>query len=419
MSLNCLSTTALHDFFSKDVNRIQGRVVPSLAANSPYLGVNETGTFPAGISDQQRAVVTQMIPPAVSLTNPNWSARACRKEPCPHEAGSDEYAYSLQENFDRSDWLCLAAGYSAVRGNLVQFEKSYENLITLYWNAWLRWQNYSLSANKIVAFDNGKVSFNDLLTTGVGCKFAAGIIPNSPLTFQFVQLCMTFMIHARFCGPAYRYGSGVDQHLRMITDQQTIFGFRNDPAVREDLRAAVKGRFVDRYDQLFGYSWMGPYQGLGFGVDETILRADSINPVTGDPNFIQPFLPNTNPASAATVGVKAVINPAWLSAPYQVSFLYGKGAFMRLIPEEYLGEGTAKFDKQFYTGQLQWHNQRDNECNVRGDSGFWYWTQAAAMRPERPEFCMAILHARCQEDLGLNPCSNLEYYQNTAGEVVC
>lgn len=409
--MECTPIEAIQDFFSKDTNRIQGRVLPGLAANSPYLSVIDTETFPAGTSDIQRAVVTQMIPPQMSLTTPAWTAPACEQGPEWHPAGSDEYQYQLEEYFGASDPICLRDGYSSVRGNLTAFEKNYEILVTLYWNAWLRAKLVSLAATKVVAYDDGTVSFSDLLTEGLGTNFAAGIKPNSGLTFQFARRVVEHLIHAKFANFSYQFGSGEMRHLRAITDQATIDGWRRDPAVREDLRAGVAGRFTDKYDELYGYTFRGPYQGLAFAYDETILRACDI--VNGVPQYVEPLI-----LQAATNGVKAVINPAWLAAPYQVSIIMAKGSFKRLIAEEWLGEGSARFEKQFYMGQLQWFNQRDWDCNIRGDKGFWYWNMAAAIRPERPEFVAAILHGRCQDNLGLEPC-DLSYYRNDAGAIIC
>src|SRR4029079_5517716 len=99
------------------------------------------------------------------------------------------------------------------------------------------------------------------------------------------------------------------------------------------------------------------------------------------------------------LGTKRVVNPDWLSAPFQVSFLLAKGTFIREIPEEYLGEGMTKFERQNWGGKVTWHNVPDNCENIRGDKGFHYWNLAAAFPPERPEFAIAILHTRCQEDL--------------------
>ena len=130
--------------------------------------------------------------------------------------------------------------------------------------------------------------------------------------------------------------------------------------------------------------------------------------ITGVPNFIEPFT-----AEATTKGTMRAINQTWLNAPYQMSFLIGYGSFVREIPEEFLGEGMTRFDKQFWGGKVIWHNQKDNDCNIKGDTGFHYYDLAAAMRPERPEFIIPILHTRCTEDLGLVPCTPQGYYSNS------
>jgi hypothetical protein len=87
-----------------------------------------------------------------------------------------------------------------------------------------------------------------------------------------------------------------------------------------------------------------------------------------------------------------------------------KNTFTREVPEEYLGEGMTKFERQNWGGRLTWHNVKDNCENITGNKGFHYWQLAAGFRPERPEFVIPILHLRCIDDLGLTPCTPQGYY---------
>ena len=40
---------------------------------------------------------------------------------------------------------------------------------------------------------------------------------------------------------------------------------------------------------------------------------------------------------------------------YEVGILIADGAFERLVPERYVGEGSFKFAPQLHMGELEWH----------------------------------------------------------------
>jgi hypothetical protein len=143
------------------------------------------------------------------------------------------------------------------------------------------------------------------------------------------------------------------------------------------------------------------YKGIAFGVDQRPLRASGFN-ADGTLALIDPVTTVTN-ATKNTAYARP--NQAWLDADYEVGFLIADGSFERLVPEKYIGEGSFRFAPQLHMGELEWHYQIDNDCNVWGDYGWHKYQITRAYRPLRPQHIVPILYKRCEADLGLTDCT--------------
>lgn len=400
---DCIEIGEASDFLSQDQNRISGRIARSLAINSPWINILETGTFRAGVSCTQRSIVAEAIAPALSQCAPVWGAFTCDRPPQTVCYGSTEYQYAPEQYFEKSCPFCLQTSFCAFRNAIRMVEMSYTDHITTLWNSWIRAKVFQLSATKVVA-DSTATSFDQIVARGFATNFPAGRTPNSPLTWRFVKFVANYLTHTLLAGSEFKWGNGALGGFRLITDQQTIDSFRDDNNVRLDIRAIAAGCCDKGMTMLGSYSWLGPWQGVEFGVDQSIIRVSGVR-ADGTVCCVEPFL-----SEAATKGTKRIVNPAWLAAPYQISFLMAKGTFVREIPEEFLGEGLTKFERQNWGGKITWHNVLDNCDNITGNKGFHYWNLAAAFRPERPEFAIPILHTRCVDDMGLCACVPQGYY---------
>lgn len=400
---DCLiGTEEANSFLAADANRISGRIARSLAINNPWMNVLETGTFASNTSDIQRSVVQEAIAPSNSQCVPNWAPFSCNIAPATVCYGTTEYQYTVERYFEKSCPFCLQSTFSSFRNGIRMVEMAYTDHISTLWSSKIRGAILTNSGTKIVA-DSSGTSMAALVATGYQTNFRAGLTPDSPLTFRFLKNIMDYMVNTQLAGNEFQWGSGNLRHARLITDQATINNFRDEDSVRRDLRFIASG-CCDQKSNLTEYSWEGPYQGIMFAVDQAITRASGVN-AEGEICCIEPFI-----TADATNGTKRQVNPAWLAAPYQVSYLMFKESFIREIPAEWLGEGLTKFERQNWGGKLTWHNVIDNCTNITGNQGFHYWQLGAAFRPVRPEFAVAILHTRCVEDLGLTACTPQGYY---------
>ncbi len=404
---DCLTIPAANSFLAKDANRISGRIARSLAINSPWINAIPTGTFAAGVSDVQRSVVQQAICPNLSQATPNWASWSCLRTPGAVQFGSTEYQYTPQVYFERGQPICVTQAFSAFKNAIRMTEMAITDHVNTLWNSKIRYQMFLNSATKIVADSQAK-GLHCVIANGFATNFP-NANPDSPLSFKFLKTIANYLRHSLLAGDEFMFGSGLGQHYKLISDQATLDALRDEANVRADLRAFTTGQYTkEGRDALMAYSWEGPYQGIAFGVDQSVLRANSYNRTTGVIQFVEPFL-----CQATTNGIMRIVNPDWLNAPLQVSFLFADRSFIREIPEEFLGEGMTTFDRQYWGGKVIWHNQKDNDCNIKGDTGFHYYDLAAAFRPERPEFMIPILHLRCQQDMGLTACTPQGYYCNT------
>jgi hypothetical protein len=404
---DCLSVLAANDFLSKDENRITGRIARSLAINSPWINLIETSTFRSGVSDTQRSVRQEAVAPVLSQAQPNWSTFACTKTPTDIQTGSTEFQYTPLSHLERGPKICVTQAFSSFKNAIRQTEMSITDHVQTLWNSWIRYQMYLNSGTKATVASG--LSLANMVSSGFGTSFPLGITPNAGINFRFLKALANHLTHSLLAGSEFQFGSGMQKHFRFISDQETLDSLRAQADVRSDLRHIASGGFAkEGKDALLNYCYEGPYQGIAFGVDQSITRASAFDPVTGTPTFVEPFS-----SEVATKGVRRIANPDWLAAPYQISYLVAKNSFIREIPEEFLGEGLTRFDRQFWGGKIVWHNQKDNGCNIKGDTGFHYYDLAAAMRPERPEFVIPIIHTRCTDDLGLVGCTPQGYYSNS------
>jgi hypothetical protein len=403
---DCISVLQANDFLSKDSNRITGRIARSLAINSPWLNVIDTSTFESGVSDIQRSIVQEAIAPVLSQATPNWAGFSCTRTPGNVVTGTTEYQYTPVAYFERGPKICVTQAFSSFRNSIRMAEMAITDHVQTLWNSWIRYMMYANSGQKMTVVAG--LTVEQMIAQGYQTPFPLGLTPNAPINFQLLKAVANHLTHVNLAGNEFQWGSGMSKHFRFISDQDTIDALRDEANVRSDIRYLAAGAKKEAQDALLKYSWEGPYQGIGFGVDQSIMRCSGIHTATGLPNFIEPFIP-----VATTKGTKRAVNPSWLNAPYQISFLMASSSFVREIPEEFLGEGMTRFDKQFWGGKVIWHNQKDNDCNIKGDTGFHYYDLAAAMRPERPEFVIPIIHARCTPNYNLVACTPQGYYSNS------
>lgn len=402
---DCITPSEISDIAQKDTQRLVGSVARCLAANSPFINLLDGGTFPAGVSDEQRTAVQMPAAPGDSLAIPTFvnDTAACGTVGSQDLTDAINYIYRLKTKRGFGPRICVKQGYSAFKSSYVAAEDSLNKLITQYVNSDVRAQLYLNSASKFVAASG--YCFEDLFTGGdfpdVGVKFA-GVNPTGPITFKAVHYLARYMKEVMWADMWESGGKG-QMHFKFVGSSDIVESLRNEVGVEKVLLAFVTGQYKLGEASLAGYSWetAPAYRGIAFGVDQTPLRATGFNP-DGTLALVNPRLTVTD---AENNRAYSKTNPDWLAADYEVAFLVATMTFKRLVPERYVGEGSFKFAPQLHMGELEWFYQRDNDCNVWGDYGHHIYQITRAYQPQRPHHIIPILYKRCKADLGLEECT--------------
>jgi hypothetical protein len=396
MSNNCIPLGAIQDFASKDVNRIIGQIGRVLARKSPYINSIDGGTLP-NVSDVVRSVVEEMAVPAASLASPTFvnDTTLCGVGATPDQVGSTEYQFQLQTLRGAGPRVCVKQARTAFKGSYLQAQVSLEKTILQIINADIRFQYLIQSGVKYVV--NSTQSFSANLTGDmqqINTQFAA-ILPDAPMNFKTLYRIGTFLREEMLAEP---FATKDGEFFQVLASADQIENFRNDADVKEDLLYLTAGSFKMGEEAIAGYQFMG-YRGFAFGIDQQPLRATGFD---GSGNLV---LVNPIVSTAVTNGFAQRRNPAWVSAPYEVMFVIAGEAFKRLIPEQYVGEGTFKFAPQLAMGELEWTYFRDNDCNLYGDFGQHIYQISRAIQPIRPQNVCAVVYKRCPFDGNPLPCS--------------
>jgi hypothetical protein len=394
MPNDCIPLATVQNFASKDVNRIIGQIARVLARKSPYINSIDGGTLPS-VSDVVRSVVEEMAVPAASLASPTFvnDLSLCGVGATPDQVGSTEYQFQLQTLRGAGPRVCVKQARTAFKGSYLQAQVSLEKTILQIINADIRYQYLIQSGIKYVV--DSTAAFTSNLTGDmqqINTLFA-NKVPDAPMNFKTLYRIGTFLREEMLAEP---FATKDGEFFQVLASADQIENFRNDADVKEDLLYLSAGSFKLGEESISGYQFMG-YRGFAFGIDQQPLRATAN--VAGVLTLVNPIV-----STAVTNGFAQRRNPAWVAAPYEVMFVIAGEAFKRLVPENYVGEGTFKFAPQLAMGELEWTYFRDNDCNLYGDFGQHIYQIQRAIQPLRPQNVCAIVYRRCPFDGNPTPC---------------
>ena len=384
---------------------LRNDLIRFIMQNDPYSNLVEGGTTPNNAGEQIKTLVTSRLVTNQSLTKPSFGSlenTSCGLIGPTAELGQTEFITSLEVLRGKGPVVCVNQSRFAVLDAYRIAEQNLKDAIKTVNAADIRAELLTLSGVKAV-LNTGATNLGQVLTGGynqVSVNFLGGV-PTAPVSYKFLVALSNFMRDN--LSPEF-FGDGSGQYFVFISSSDQTESLRNDTNVKSDLQAFAKGSFSDAKNELMKYAFIDyPYRQIKLAIDQQPLRFNSVNG-SGFPVLIEPLV-----RTVTDFGVQNLTNPAWVNANYEVGFLVSKGAFRRLVPERFVGEGTFKWEPQYIMGELMWTNYKDNQCNPWGDFGYHLYQIVRAFQARRPHGVIPILYKRCAIDLGLDACVSPGY----------
>lgn len=296
-----------------------------------------------------------------------------------------------QEAMD-TDWLCVNDVRSALnfKRQVAHMLKNLSDNVTDWWEERNRSQYVALAQNKLVFNPDLPVKTNGTTLTDFPLE-----LPTSTITQKYLNRLRVILQHnaAGTDGGAYGREDGGDVFaVVMSTDMQEAL-FTTSDRINRDRRYAEAPKLLK------AYGVDRSYQGWFHIIDNKAPRFDFVNGAWVN----RPFYAN----SATTKGNRAVVNPDYEAAEYEMVIPFLKTVVTRMIPRSFPSAGSgASFKPWNYAGTAQWVNEYDRVCNKYKTNGYWSVLMQAAYMPEKIEDGWGILCKRpCNSDLEMTTCT--------------
>ena len=400
-----LSPSDYSQAIAAQVALLRNDVVRFIALNDPWSNLVEGGTTPNNAGEQIKTLVTSRLVTNQSLVAPSFGSlenTSCGLIGPAAEFGQTQFTTTLQVLRGKGPTVCVNQTRFAVEDAYRIAEQNLKDAIKTVNSADIRYQLLTLSGVKGV-LTTGATNLGQVLTGGynqVSTAFLGGV-PTAPVSYKFLVALSNYVRDN--LSPEY-FGDGSGAYAVFISSSDQTETLRNETGTNQELRAYITGNNAAIGNAFQKYAFIDyPYRQIKLAIDQQPLRFNTVN-ASGFPNFIEPLV-----RTVTDFGVQNLANSDWINANYEVGFFVTKGAFRRLVPERFIGEGSFKWEPQYMMGELKWSNILDNQCNPWGDFGFHLYQIVRAFQARRPHGVIPLLYKRCAQDLGLNACTSAGY----------
>lgn len=175
---------------------------------------------------------------------------------------------------------------------------------------------------------------------------------------------------------------------------------RADDAIREDIRQS------DENNSLLGPLGIDcTYNGFLHLIDEMPRRWDWVavsDAGSGPSGWVEraPYI-KVGTGPIATIEV----NPDWVNAAYQDSYIFCPGVMNLLVPPSISGAAGAEYEYQNYVGDFKFRNIASRADNPDENMGFFRGKLMSGTEFVKPQWGYVIRHQVCDRDLGLIACA--------------
>ena len=379
--------TYVNNQLQVEAGRFDKIISAKLMAKDPWNRLIKQAEFPDSMGTTiqnliwERSVLPNVGPSAwTDLALNDGSGNSCIPTPQLLEYARTIKAYNLQTSSFRSPYLCVedirfAFKFAQQLGEMYKVLEENSGFFTTnrYRDEYLR-----LAGNHIVA--------DVKPTTSMSVSGSNQAWPASTAKFALDQgmLDSWYLDVDRDSGEgSYATVDGQAQYALIISPEASNWIKKQNAEIRQDLRYSSH---VDELLKPFGVGWS--YSGFIHIVDK---QAPRYRFTAGAYQRI-PYYAN----SPASYGQKAVVNPAYLSAPYEVTFIFNPNVYTSRVPNVITDPGgNTHFNATNYRGKIRWMNIQDNQTNLEGTNGFFFSKWVQGSEPQRTEWGYAIMHQRC------------------------
>jgi hypothetical protein len=340
---------------------------------------------------QERTVVPNVSSSAWEDVGVNdGTGNSCNPIPQVIEFARELRSYNLQQSAIRSPGFCvndLRTAWKAEEQLAGEVKVLKENS-QWFWSNRYRDEFSRLAGNKVVLDVPDTLSMS---SSGSNQNFPA-VTPQFALDQGMLDQFYLDLSRDSAEGH-YAMVDGEAQYALICSPETSNFLKKQNADIRQDLRFSSQ---VDELIKPFGASFA--YSGFVHIVDRQAPRYNFVN---GE--FVRvPFYIN----SPAQTGNKAIVNPAYRTAPYEVSFIYNPHVYTSRVAQVITSPGSGlKFDPVNYRGEYVWINNKDNANNILGLTGYFYALFMQGSQPKRSEWGYAIMHLRCNPATVYQSCS--------------
>lgn len=175
----------------------------------------------------------------------------------------------------------------------------------------------------------------------------------------------------------------------------------DDDVIREDLRNTS---MAETLLQPLGISYT--YNGFVHIIDEMPRRWDWIGDSVGGcaSGWIEREPYHRVGSGTDNDPYTIEVNPEWINAEYQDSYIYVRDALSFLVPPSISGVAGADYDPQNYMGEFGFRNIPHRTDNPDGTMGFFRGKLMSGTEMHYPQWLYVIRHRVCDKDLGLVNC---------------
>jgi len=396
--------SALNQAFIEQTETIAERIGEYSGKNMPFwVGMVGRDFFQMGEGYTKQKYIFHSSPAPQTDANSLWTAITQSDDP-EGRASCNPPAVTLSYGFEQKTYtpyeLTLATDDICLRDfeYFWQFRKQmdmiYSSFASITMQVWENWNRDTYGGEcMIYAATEGSA-----VLSAVGAS--RGALPSiNAIQIGYLTQGILELFYSILCRQAGLYAMGMESGspvFGLITSQEDskhlVF---SDNERREDFRLADP-------------SWL--FKGLGAALtyqkfvhmhDPFCPRYD-VDPLNA--NQLVRVWPHKS--ASTTIGTKWDINPAYIDAPFQVSYIWVKDTFINRMfrPTTNFG-GKATADPADFFGEFFWLNIQSEDCNPYREIGHYRARFRVAPEPGDHDFAIGILHRRCDVADVFNLCA--------------